>query len=162
MLTQRDLDQIQALIQPIIGKRAWGVKAVLDSYIYLEFGSPRLRHARRPQPVTVRGEWLFWVTFAVWRLERDGSVIAGSQDRFAQFSPVVEVLEGKILLSAQVSLPALDVVLTFEDDLRLRLFIAHHLKRGDFGPIEGWNLYTPENKVLTAGASQTWSHRRFY
>lgn len=150
-VTETDIREIQAKINPLLGQQAWGAALGVGSFITLEFG------ASRP-PVNERGsthgEWHLWVYCCAWRLEGSGEVLAASEDARPQLEAAIQHLNGLAIRTVEVQPPALETTITFDGGIVLRLFPI--FTEG----FEHWMLYTPDGNVLTIGPGTTWSYEK--
>jgi hypothetical protein len=78
--------------------------------------------------------------------------LAASEDDRTKLETVLKRLENLALLSIDLSLPGLDTVVTFEQEVVLRLFPIFSEE------FEHWLLYTPDGRVLTIGPGMNWSY----
>ena len=149
-ITERDILEIQAIIKPLLGKKAWGVFLGFGSFITLQFGSsvPLERMPKLPH-----GEWHLWITYCAWRLEEKDVFLAGCEDPRPELEQAVQHMEGLPLCSVLITAPAMETVLTFGDGVVLRLFPVHSIEA------ESWKLYTPDGKVLCIGPGAKWSYK---
>ncbi len=145
---QKDITEIQAKLQGLLGQKAWNVTRGQGSFVTMEFGQP-------VPPVkaneTTHGEWHLWLYGCAWRLEQGDRVVIASEDDQTNIETAIQLLEGHVLQKFELLTPALDAVLTFEDDIVLRLFSVN------VEEMDSWMLFTPE-KVITVGASGQWSY----
>ncbi len=148
-VTDTDLNDIQAIIRPLLGQEAWGVALGEGSFITLEFGARRPTTRARERP---HGEWHLWVYCCAWRLDGNDAVIAASEDMRTTLEAAVQRLNGLALRAVDIRRPALETTLTFDNGITLQLFPVFS---EDF---EHWMLYTPEGKVLTIGPGTNWSY----
>jgi hypothetical protein len=145
---QQKITEIQSKLQGIIGQKAWGVTRGQGCFVTMEFGQPV-----PPTKVNEKshGEWHLWLYGCAWRLEQGESIIVGSEDELAKIETAIQTIEGHVLQSFELVTPALDAVITFEDDLLLRLFAATTEE------MDSWMLFTPD-KVITVGSAGQWSY----
>ncbi len=146
-VTESDICKIQARIGPLLGEKAWGVSLGIGSFITLEFGTPR---PFEKFPERMRGEWSLWVTYSVWRLEKEAKVIIGSEDSRSELKKAVQYLEDLVLHSVVLTPPAFDTTFIFNEGVVLRLF---SICTKEF---EQWMLYTPDGNVLSIGPGSSW------
>jgi len=66
-VTERDIREIQAKIQPLLGKKAWRVSIGVGSFLTLDFGAKLIDEKVPGRPY---GEWHLWITYCEWRLEK--------------------------------------------------------------------------------------------
>jgi len=150
-VSDADIQQIQQLVVPIYGQRAWGVARGIGSFVTMEFGNVLPTAGKQKQP---RGEWHLWVYCCAWRLEYSNDVLVGSEDAQQKIDHLIKRLEGLTLQSIQISAPGLDTVLVFEQGIIMKLFPIFTEK------YEHWMLYAPDGNVLTLGPGSTWSYKR--
>jgi hypothetical protein len=146
-LTEKDLLAIKAHLQPLLGQPAWGIKLGEGTFVTMEFG-PKIIKAQKGK---THGEWHLWVYFCAWRLEDEENVIVASEDSREQMSMALQVIEGKKLLSVEMSLPGLDTVFRFEK-VSLRAFPVTSEENC------AWMLYDPKEMVLEIGPGSAWKY----
>ena len=154
---QQDIINIQAKLQGVIGKRAWDVRRGYTSFVTMNFGQPL--PPKRPNGRFSRGEWHLWIYGGEWRLENKERVLVASNDDKSKIDTEICCLEGLALQSFEVMTPALDALLTFEQDLVLRIFNTYSEETEDNG-MDNWKLYTPDaGNVIVVHADGKWSYR---
>ena len=121
------------------------------SFVTLDFGE--VVPAGGPLGPEPRREWVLWVCFAAWRVERGGEVLGGSADERPAMDEAVGALRGRTVTSVEVFAPMLDTTVGFEGDVRLRLF-----PHGTEADSEHWMLFTPDGNVLGVGPGTEWSY----
>lgn len=141
----KDLQQIETLIAPLLQQPAWGVRLGVGSFVTVEFGAPVVREGRP------HGEWHLWVYCCAWRLETPTAVLAGSEDERPKLEEAVKNLEGRTLLSVELMAPSLQATLLFDTGLRL------HLLPVTSEEYEHWLLYLPDGNVLVIGPGSSWA-----
>ena len=159
-LTRDDIDAIQALLAPVVGREAWGVHAGYGARLTVNFGTgtTKIRTTRSGRVwSTTRGEWQLWTAFDVWRLEDETGVLAAYEDPRPVMDPAVERLNGHRLLSVEVSPRTLDTTFTFDGGLILRLFPVYMDPESDY---EHWMLFAPSDNLLVLGPGLQWSHTK--
>ncbi|HLG77672.1 MAG TPA: hypothetical protein VKX46_14740 [Ktedonobacteraceae bacterium] len=140
--------EIQAKLQGILGQRAWGVARGQGSFVTMEFEQP----VPPAQPnARSHGEWHLWLYGCAWRLEQAEHVIVASEDDLAKIETAIRRLEGHVLQAFELTTPAPDAVITFDDAMVLRLFAV------STEGMDSWLLYTPD-KVITVGPAGKWSY----
>jgi hypothetical protein len=149
-ITETDIHEIQLKIEPLLGKKAWGVSLGVGSFVTLEFGAP-LPYEKIPN--RFHGEWHLWITHCAWRLEVGIKVLAASEDPRPKLKKAVQHLEELALCSVVLTLPALQTTFTFDNRVVLHLFPIYTEE------FECWMLYTPDGNVLTIGPGDRWSYK---
>jgi hypothetical protein len=145
---QQKITEIQSKLQGVIGQKAWGVARGQGSFVTMEFGQPVPPTKANEKS---HGEWHLWLYDCAWRLEQGESIIVGSEDELAKIETAIQAIEGHALLAFELITPALDAVITFEDNLLLRLFAVSTEE------MDSWMLFTPD-KVITVGPAGQWSY----
>lgn len=149
MITQVDIQQIEKIISPILGMKSWGTMLGEGSFITIEFGNSVLS---TPQQKRFHGEWHLWIYLCVWYLEKDGELLAASEDPRPKLEAAVQHLDNRILYSVKFLPPAFETVFTFEKGISLHLFPIYSEE------YEHWMLYTPDGNVLIIGPGTNWSY----
>ncbi len=150
MTTDSDIQEIQRIIAPLSGEKAWGAALGVGSFVTIEFGKPIPPQNSEDKQ---HGEWHLWIYCCAWRLEEGNSVLAASEDDRAKLETAIKRLQNLTLLSIGLSLPGFDTVITFEQDVVLRLFPIFSEE------FEHWMLYTPDGNALTIGPGMNWTHQ---
>jgi len=145
----KDIADIQIKLQGILGQKAWGVTRGVGSFLTMDFGQPM--PATKPNEKSSRGEWHLWLYICAWRVQQGESVIVGSEDEQAKIDTAIQCIEGCALQSFELMTPALDAVISFENDIVLRIFGMYTEE------MDSWMLFTPD-KVITVGPAGQWSY----
>lgn len=152
---QNDIAEIHTKLQGVIGQKAWGVKRGVGSFITIDFGQPMPPKSPNGK---AHGEWHLWVYGGEWRLEKENQVVVASEDDQAKIEAEIPSIEGCALQAFEVMTPALDAVLTFEQEIVLRIFSIYSEETDDRG-MDSWMLYTPDaGNVITVHAGGKWSY----
>jgi hypothetical protein len=106
---------------PLIGQRAQGCWLGYASVLFLEFGEPQPVDDGERHP---RGEWGLWCDQILWRIEQGDRVLAGAEDDEVTMESAVEQINGRILVSGEMSQSTGDSRLEFTDRLVLRTFVT--------------------------------------
>jgi hypothetical protein len=152
---QENIAEIHTKLQGVLGEKAWGVARGIGSFVTMEFGQPlQPEHSGKQS----HGKWHLWVYGGEWRLEKGGYVIAASEDNQTKIEAKIQCIEGCIFQSFEVITPALDAVLTFEQEIVLRIFSIYSEETEDRG-MDSWMLFTPDRgNVITIHAGGQWSY----
>lgn len=152
---QNDIAEIHAKLQGVIGKKAWGVEHGIGTFVTMEFGQPMPPEYPNGKS---HGEWHLWVYGGAWRLEKGEQVVVASEDDQTKIETEVQCLEGCVLQSFEIMTPALDSVLTFEQEIILRIFSVYSEEIEGRG-MDNWRLYTPDaGNVITIHPGGKWSY----
>lgn len=145
-----EIRRIEGIIQPLVGRQAWGVRQGVGNSITMEFGAPiPIMRGRRP----VRGEWDLWVWYCSWLLCEGSEFVAASEDSDERIALALQRMEGATLAGIAVRPPALDTTITFNGNVRLRLFPCAAQEH------EHWMLFTPDRNVLIVGPGSRWQYQ---
>lgn len=152
---QENIAEIHTKLQGVIDQKAWGVKRGVGSFITIEFGQPM--PPKSPNGKSY-GEWHLWVYGGEWRLEKGDHVVVASEDDQTKIEAEIQCIEGCALQAFEVVTPALDAVLTFEQEIVLRIFSIYSEETEDRG-MDSWMLYTPDaGNVITVQPGGKWSY----
>lgn len=159
-LTPDALQAIHALLAPVIGREAWGVHLGYGAGLTIHFGADKsetrtTRSGR--QWVRTRGEWDIWTVSCVWRLEDATGILAAYEDPRPLQDQALTRLNGRRLLSIDISPTSADTVFTFNDEVVVRLFSIYMDPQGDQ---EHWMLFGPAHYVLVLGPGTQWASKR--
>lgn len=149
-LTSDEMAEIQSIINPVLGARAWGVALGIGSFVTINFGA-RLETDARSQ--FSQGEWHLWIQHCVWRVEKDNSVVIGSEDPRSSLKETIKIIEGLALQSVSINVHSFETTFSFDKDTNLTAFPVSY-----WGEDEYWWLFTPKSKVLVAGPGMNWSY----
>lgn len=138
--------EFQNNLKCLIGKECWSIVggAGTGTHISLAFGdkvpmkkpltNPHLTEEER----NFDGEFSFYIT-CVWRIDSESEVISGCWEDNSEDGPMLRGLQKLVnqrVVAADSSLPALDLKITFENNLSLRVFCDQT------SPEEGNDNYT--------------------
>lgn len=126
---------------PLLGKAPWNMKLGIGSFLTMEFGAPQPEAFRGK--TFVHGEWHLWIMHCGWRMEREGAILAASNDDHEQLDAAIDRLSLGPLVQAEVN-GLLDLTLVFVEDLRLYTFTLHS---SDY---EQWELFRPDGLAWVA------------
>ncbi len=112
--------QTENLFSPLVGQTAKGCWLGYGSVLFLEFGTAQPLRDRETHP---RGEFGLRRDWIEWRIEQRDRVLAGSEDDRLTMESAIKQIDGKTFKSGVISEPSGDSVLTFSDDLVLRMFV---------------------------------------
>jgi len=126
--------QIDTLLRPLIGQKAWGASVGWGSFVTIEFGPKRLyqRH--------FHGDWHLWLYQCEWELNSSGSE---SKKKVMQLA--VENLNGAELKSFSFDSQRMSTKFSFDNDLHLS-----YKPYPDAVPDEQcWILFTPNRQATS-------------
>lgn len=139
-ISESDIQSVQTILNRLIGTKVKYVEP--DSFenpvIYLK----------------EKGEKVLWELTQLnldWRLETDTEFLAGSSDEHRSYKPLDEHLRDRRLISVEITRPAFDTSLVFEDNITLRLF-TYISQRGT-----NYRLEMPDKRTLRIGPAAKWS-----
>jgi hypothetical protein len=112
--------QTANLFSPLVGQTAQGCWLGYGSVLFLEFGNPQPLRDHETHPTGEMGLHCDWIE---WRIEQADRVLAGSEDDRLTMESGIKQIDGKTFKSGVISEPSGDSVLTFSDDLVLRMFV---------------------------------------
>jgi hypothetical protein len=107
--------------EPLIGQKAQGCWLGYGSVLFLEFGEPQPLNDLRKHPP---GEWGLSCDKILWRIEQGDRVLAGSEDDRPIMRSAIEQIDGRILVSGEISQSTGDSLLEFTDHLVLKTFVT--------------------------------------
>jgi len=147
-----DIQEIEKILSQIVGEKTWGVSLLGNggSHINFEFGESRQDEW---DSLKVRGKWSLFTNICDWRLEKDGDVLVGSNDHGSRITPALQQLEGTILSSFDLQLPALDTIFVFSNRFVLRIFPSAFMSNSTH-----WIFTLPKDRhALKIGPEASWS-----
>jgi hypothetical protein len=124
--------RVRELVAGIGGARVAEAKLGIGSFVTLTM-----------EPAQGAGEWYLWVYQCAWRLERNGLVVAGSEDDRDVLRDAIDRLAFARVAELELAPPA-DATLWFDGGACLRMFCVFST------PTEQWMLWRPDGRVLTA------------
>lgn len=135
------------------------VKKVVISYkacATLDFGEDVVVEIKTRKGVDsfTRGEWCFWLYACAWRLDQAEKSIVASGDSPEKIKANLPRLEGKKLLNIQILNAAFDLLLDFEDEFRLLVFVD------TVEDSEPWTFSTKDH-IFAAGPGKAWSYKKY-
>ncbi len=93
----------------------------------------------------------------MWRLEDATGVLTAYEDPRPLMDSALARLNGRRLLSVDISPASADTVFTFDDGVLVRLVSVYMDPEGDQ---EHWMLFAPAHQVLVIGPSTHWAYER--
>jgi len=132
------------IFRPLLEMTPWNVRLGVGSFLTMEFGEAQIHSARREK--RVHGQWHLWLQDCVWRIEKGGKIVAGSEDEHDELNKAIYRLEFGALSKAEITEDCLDLDLLFNGDIRLRTFTVH--SSGE----DQWELFGPDGMVTVAHA----------
>jgi hypothetical protein len=151
--SQNDLEAINGILAPVLGREAWDAHIGYGARISINFGEARV--STRGRWTSTDGEWVFWIDTCAWRIEDQNGVLSAWEDPDPIIKKAVERLNGRALLGVDISPVNADTVLRFADGLLLRLFPIYMDPQGDE---EHWHLFSWSD-ALTLGPGTSWSYK---
>jgi hypothetical protein len=120
---------LTAALQEMVGHDCWGVIAGKSSVVGLHIG-PKLKRAQPVQNPLLSAELREYdgqygiMIMCAWRLDTPTEVVAGSGDPAAggPTSTGLDRITGKRITAIAIAPPAMDLVVSFEGDLTLKVF----------------------------------------
>lgn len=134
---------LHADLDGAFGLPAWGSRLRVGTSMALNFGQPL-------PDKTQRGQWRLSIRYAAWRIETPDAVLAGSEDTREEMERAIAMLDGKVLIDADIDLPSLSATFFFADSTRLRTFC--HSRDDDH-----WVLFRPDGKARVIGPNYSWT-----
>ena len=128
------------LVGSLVGKRPWSVQLGVGSFLLFDFGQTVQASAG-----VTRGEWCLWLYCTPWRIRTETRLLLGSEDTREKIAAEIKQLENKTVVRCDLIKPTLDLVITFENGLRLETFSF------DNTDAEHWKLFAPDSMILVAG-----------
>ncbi|MEO1230358.1 MAG: hypothetical protein AAFZ18_15755 [Myxococcota bacterium] len=157
-------------LQELVGLRCWSAKAGLDRewLVVLDLGEKVRRSLRLANPTLNFQQRTYEGSHAVvvegcWRIDGPGSVVTSCLDArhpTDRLQAGLEELEDLTVVGIEAQPPGHDLVVRFERDLCLRVFVLEPLPRPDASVPEGdrppapprpprccWTVFTPAGSV---------------
>jgi hypothetical protein len=103
----------------LIAKEAKGCWIGYGSVLFLEFGELQLDEKLGRQA----GEFTLWCDRILWRIEQGDRVLAGCEDDGGVMENAIEQINGRTLVSGQISQSTGDSLIEFTDHIVLRTFV---------------------------------------
>ncbi len=157
--------RINDLVGALSGTLCWKVDFSYGDELYADFGA-RLTQRRGPRAGTHYGEWELGASFSAWIIRHaDGSgVTSGGVDRQTATEWFSEITD-RLVVSAAVSLPDLDLLVEFDGGHQLEIKACHEEganPEGDEGDEGGteipcWDLCLPDDQILEVWPGKRWS-----
>lgn len=124
------------------------------SFLTLDFGKEIKTNIfyKNEESSEKRGEWRLWVYMCCWRIDIDDEPLVGSNDSREKISLLLNKINGKKLTGFKIINNSLDVILNFENNIRLILFSCNTEED------EQWMLFTPDYHVLVIGPANAVSY----
>lgn len=129
-----NVDALQTALNELIGQPCWHVSAgAIGSLASFDIGEKVKRDRPLPFPNKnlpmelhkFQGQYVFFLADCPWRLESTESIIASWQDSNAPDGRIVTgltQLQDTTITNITLTMPALDLAITFSNGLTLRIF----------------------------------------
>lgn len=150
---------VEANLQELFDVICWDAKWDFNLNLSINFGQPHLR-IREPKEVqtdkenirnffrlrqvTLRGDWLLWISDGYWKLSIKDFGVVTSASAYKPKSMALSRLEGQKLIGASVHADTVATNLDF--DLGAKLSIRRTRIKSDD---DIWSLYKPNGYVLS-------------
>ncbi|NGX32166.1 MAG: hypothetical protein K1060chlam4_00207 [Candidatus Anoxychlamydiales bacterium] len=145
--------KIKKIFKQMIGLRVRNVKQGHGSFLTMDFGEdiyPKLE-TNKGIKILKRGEWYLWIHMCSWRIDEKLKPIAGCEDSRNTIERALKKIENEKLMSIEILTLAYDMQIKFENEITINLFSIYTEKESE---AEQWMLFTPENKVFSAGPGE--------
>jgi hypothetical protein len=136
--TEAEIAAIQEKIKPILGKEMWLFQISPEGYLTLGSGMAVI-----PATGTPFAEYQLQIGYCVWRLETFDAVLTSSERDWEAIIAEIEQLKRHRLHKIEVFLPALETTITFDQDIRFKLFPIY--SENEFV----WRLYHRGEVILS-------------
>ena len=101
-MAENDCADSNGLFAVLIGQKAQGCWVGYGSVLFPEFGEPQpIKNPRLSSHHS--GEWSLWCDRVLWRVEQGDRVLAGSEDERPEMEGAIEQINGRVLVSGQIS-----------------------------------------------------------
>jgi hypothetical protein len=143
------------LFNKIIGTKPTRITLGHGSFLTFDFGrdiKEQIKTRAGGLKTICFGEWHLWVYMCAWRIDKNNKPFIGSNDARDLIKQHLRALEKKELKKVIILNEAFDANLVFGDEYQLHLFSFQVTDD------EQWMLFTPEEKVFTAGPGNEWSY----
>jgi hypothetical protein len=154
IVSPNDLDQIKAIAQPLIGELCWKAGFSYGDELVLDFGE-RIPY-KTPRGIQENGSWSLGTRGTNWELKLAGKIVLTSDAEPEVMREQSKQIEGHHLRAIDIGYPRLDLTLTFENNLQLQ--ILPEPDDDEFDEIAYWELFTPDDHLLSVGPKLTWSY----
>jgi hypothetical protein len=105
--------------------------------------------------VSVRGAWQLWIQHCQWSLLLEGVEIANCERDCADMALAMSVLSGQVLTAVNIDEAGTGCEFAF--DLGCTLNTWPQVPGTYDGPVEQWDLFTPDGRVLVFRDDSTYS-----
>jgi hypothetical protein len=145
---------VHSLFRKIQGLKPTRAKLGHSSFITIDFGQDLSEKIKTRSGTETRyyGEWRLWVYMCAWRIDINKKPCAGSEDSREKIENCLAKLIERELDAVIILNDSFDAKLIFGKDVELHLFSFYTQDR------EQWLLYTPGQKVFTAGPGDEWTY----
>jgi hypothetical protein len=131
--------QIDTLLRPLIGQKAWGASVGWGSFVTIEFGRKRLYNRH------YHGDWHLWLYQCEWDLSSSGRSLAHSESKKKVMQLAIDNLNGAELKG--FSFDSQRMITGFSFDHNLHLSCKPY---PDAVPDEEcWILFTPDRQAAS-------------
>lgn len=153
-------EEIQDILQPIIGQFVWGAKQGYGSFLNLEFGNPKTEFSGTHKPkennkfpfnkfesrhVTIKGEHSFFVYMSNWKIYAKENELAHDESERDEIEFALRFINGQKLNSIIINTK--ENITELEFDLGGMIVISDENYADEINEL--WSYYTELDKVLT-------------
>jgi hypothetical protein len=131
--------QIDTLLRPLIGQKAWGASVGWGSFVTIEFGRKRLYNRH------YHGDWHLWLYQCDWDLSSNGRLLAHSESKKKVMQLAIDNLNGAELKSFSFDSQQMITGFSFEHGLHLSCKPYPNAVPDE----ECWILFTPNRQAAS-------------
>jgi len=133
-------------LSQLIGKECWGIVTSAGSHISFDFGEkiPRekpLDNKYLSEDVRKFESEYSFLIFCVWRVDYEQSVAFGAWTENEIVEKDVKKFLGQRVIDIELSLPAYDLVITFSEGLKLKIFCD---QTNEEDQNDNYDFFTPQ------------------
>ncbi|HEY1677503.1 MAG TPA: hypothetical protein VGG04_07355 [Candidatus Sulfotelmatobacter sp.] len=132
-------NEVEQLLRPLVGQRAWGAKVGWGSFVTIEFGS---RHLQRHH---YQGDWHLWLYQCDWSLSSETHELVNSEKKKKLMQLAIDNLNDAELVDVSFDPQQMATEFLFAGNLRLCC-----KPYSDADPKEEcWILFMPDKQVAS-------------
>lgn len=148
-----DLDNLRLKIKPILGQICWRVKISYGDELRLDIGE-KISYHHPKMGNRQKGSWNFGTRGTYWQLENNHNIIVNSNLESSEILQQLKIIEDKIITEFNLNYSDLKLTIKFNNNYQLK--IIPDLTNQEYQDVACWELFTPNNQVLTVYPNFYW------
>ena len=156
MAPKEDIQQIGAIAKRILGEPCWEASLSYGDELRLEIGD-RIACQQKVMAGHEVGAWGFGTRGTDWQLfSSQGIILTSSAENVQVFKEKVKIIEETTITAFETQYPDFILTIGFSNGCELKIFPD----LDDDSGVSYWELFTPDNMLLTLEPGGVWTYTR--